>query len=108
MMKIDFSILKNGKYGVVQTDFFTGIILTKSGHRSLGESIKDSLIVANTLKEARGIAKEIVNNNPEIECSIRGHDGEHIEFVHNKDAIDDVPSDTSQRKWWDKIISKLF
>lgn len=66
-------------YQVVQTEVQTGILLTVDGKRSLDGRI--DVVPANSLEDARRIAKVIVEKKPQVECSIRDYRGIHIEFV---------------------------
>jgi hypothetical protein len=73
---------KQPKFGVVQVEVETGVILTVDGQWRLSGAIP--VIPADTIEEARRVAENIVATSHHIECSIRDDKGRHIEFVRNR------------------------
>ena len=99
-MNIDFSELKAGTYGIIKTEIDTGILLDVNGERSYDG--KNCLLHAEDIEEARMLAESIVKNNSKIECAIRDHLGNHIEFVYNTGLEDSLDL---KKSWIGKILS---
>jgi len=71
--------LESGKCAVVFAEKATGILLTTQGRRYLGEG--EFYRVFDSKCEAEDFAIDFVHSNPEIECSIRDSEGNHLKFV---------------------------
>jgi hypothetical protein len=72
--------LNKGRFSVISAETKTGIILTLDGKRHLGKQ-DDFHSVFNSIAEAESFAKNKVNTNPDIECSIRDESGEQIKLI---------------------------
>lgn len=71
--------LGTGQFSIVFAERSTGIILTPDGNRYLGQG--EFFAIFNSLDEAEAYARNRVEHNPELECSIRDCDGNHVKFV---------------------------
>jgi|LakMenEpi03Aug12_release.lakeMendotaPanAssembly.Ray.scaffolds.fasta_scaffold992445_1 hypothetical protein len=79
IMQAQVPKLDVGMYTVLFTEKATGILLTTSSSRYLGEG--EFYRVFNSEREAEEFAQDYVQSNPEVECSIRDCEGIHIRFV---------------------------
>ena len=83
---------------VIQAEDETGILLTADGQRCLDGLIH--VIHAETLEDARKIARGIVAEHPHIECHIRDEQGLHIESIRHRlhSQLDQVEEHFSRKR----------
>lgn len=94
------SDIKAGMFQVMQAEISTGIVLTTEGNRVTDRAVH--VILADSLEDARRIARGIVAKKPHIECSIRDNLGVQVELVSGIG----LSASRKSLTWWQKLFHK--
>ena len=74
--------LDPGQRAIVFAEVKTGIVLNAKGERDSGLNMYYR--VFDSEQEAIAFAQDYIDQNPEIECSIRNENGEHLMFLRKE------------------------
>ena len=92
------------QFSVVQAEVLTGKVLTLDGRRRTIGSGDGWAFIFDSLEWAEGFASQRVAEKPDVECWVRGHDGQYVRrFVNDegtKRGTVEQPSKRARWKFW--------
>jgi len=104
------SVIPANQYGVLHAEFRTGVVTDQYGHRFLRENNQDNIqyLKFTSLDDARAYAKQMIMENPEIECHILNDKKERVDLLRNTEYMTRVLREERERNearrsrkpWW--------
>jgi hypothetical protein len=99
-----FPPLREGEYALLQAECATGIVLTPTGERAIGDV--ETYMVFSSLESARQFARQRVAERPSIECAIYDRRRANVDFVRNEETLAEQTPQKKQVPWWRHLLSR--